>query len=167
MSDLDEDSVLTQLSTAWVNIGIVSSGNFHFFGQQRKIVSFFFLQGTEKLQEGFYIFQELADKHTATPLLLNGQAVCHIAQGKYDEAQTVLQEALDRVKTNFFSEISNRFSRNFLSGQQRSANFDQFGRSFSTDRKSGRTFESLHFTNERFSRKSRVRQRFSEQGSIE
>ena len=33
-----------------------------------------------------------------TPLLLNGQAVCHIAQGKYEDAQTALQEALDRVK---------------------------------------------------------------------
>ena len=40
----------------------------------------------------------MGDKHTVTPLLLNGQAVCHIAQGKYDDAQTALQEALDRVK---------------------------------------------------------------------
>jgi len=78
MLERDEDATVTQLAQAWTNMAT----------------------GGEKIQEAYYIYQEMIDKLGGTALLLNGQAVTFIAQGKYAEAETALGEALEKDPNN-------------------------------------------------------------------
>jgi len=52
--------------------------------------------GGNKVQEAFYIFQELGDKYTWTTRLHNGSAVCSLHMQRYDEAEKELLEALQK-----------------------------------------------------------------------
>lgn len=96
MTDVDEDAIITQLAIAWVYMASVNNICF----QKIKVSSTFFtnLFKGEKLQDAYFTFQEQADKNVSTSMLLNSQALCFINQAKYEEAVSLLQEALDKVK---------------------------------------------------------------------
>ena len=78
MQELDEDCSLTQIVHAWVRLST----------------------GSEKVQDAFYTFQELADKYGSTPMLLNGMASAQMSQGKFEQAESTLQEALEKDPNN-------------------------------------------------------------------
>ena len=54
-------------------------------------------QGGSKIQEAYLIFQDLSERYQSTSLLLNGKAVCCMHMGNFDEAETLLVEALNKA----------------------------------------------------------------------
>ncbi|GLJ35393.1 hypothetical protein SUGI_0711820 [Cryptomeria japonica] len=74
MQQIDEDHTLTQLANAWINLAV----------------------GGSKVQEAYLIFQDFCDKYQQTVTILNGKAICCMHMGKFDEADTVLLEALNK-----------------------------------------------------------------------
>eukprot|EP00008_Paramoeba_atlantica_P011124 CAMPEP_0201500316 /NCGR_PEP_ID=MMETSP0151_2-20130828/80824_1 /ASSEMBLY_ACC=CAM_ASM_000257 /TAXON_ID=200890 /ORGANISM="Paramoeba atlantica, Strain 621/1 / CCAP 1560/9" /LENGTH=295 /DNA_ID=CAMNT_0047893449 /DNA_START=78 /DNA_END=965 /DNA_ORIENTATION=+ len=75
MQTIDDDSVITQLSQAWVYASM----------------------GGEKANQASYIFDELIEKYGSTSLLLTGQAVCKMACEQFVEAEPLLLQALEKA----------------------------------------------------------------------
>ncbi len=88
MKTIDEDSTLSVLASAWVNLATV----------RLIVLCIKFLisltQGGAKDQEAAYTFEELIDKHGGSALLLNGLAVAKMHLGQFEAAEGSLQEAL-------------------------------------------------------------------------
>lgn len=74
MQQIDEDHTLTQLANAWLNLAV----------------------GGSKIQEAYLIFQDFSEKYQMTSLILNGKAVCCMHMGNFDEAESLLLEALNK-----------------------------------------------------------------------
>ncbi|XP_016483274.1 coatomer subunit epsilon-1 [Nicotiana tabacum] len=74
MQQVEEDHTLTQLANAWLNLAV----------------------GGSKIQEAYLIFQDFSEKYQMTSLILNGKAVCCMHMGNFDEAETLLLEALNK-----------------------------------------------------------------------
>lgn len=74
MQGIDEDHPLTQLANAWLNLAV----------------------GGSKIQEAYLIFQDFSERYQMTNLVLNGKAICCMHKGEFDEAETLLLEALNR-----------------------------------------------------------------------
>ncbi|GAV65599.1 Coatomer_E domain-containing protein [Cephalotus follicularis] len=74
MQQIDEDHTLTQLANAWLNLAV----------------------GGSKIQEAHLIFQDFSEKYPMTGMILNGKAVCCMHMGNFDEAETLLLEALNK-----------------------------------------------------------------------
>ncbi|KAM7505736.1 hypothetical protein LguiB_004640 [Lonicera macranthoides] len=74
MQQIDEDHTLTQLANAWINLAV----------------------GGSKIQEAYLIFQDFSEKYQMTGLILNGKAVCCMHMGNFDDAETLLLEALNK-----------------------------------------------------------------------
>jgi hypothetical protein len=51
------------------------------------------LQGGAKVQEAFYIYQELGDKYTWTVRLHSGLAACQMRMGRWEDAESELLQA--------------------------------------------------------------------------
>jgi len=74
MSAVDDDATLTQLAAAWVGLA----------------------QGGAKVQEAYYIYQELGDKFTWTVKLHNGLASCQMRMGRWEDAEAELLQAFEK-----------------------------------------------------------------------
>lgn len=72
MQDMDDDSTLTQLATAWVYLAT----------------------GSDKFQEAAYIYKELIDKSGPSTALLSGLASANIRMERFEDAMKLLQKAI-------------------------------------------------------------------------
>ncbi|XXG45179.1 hypothetical protein AAC387_Pa02g0331 [Persea americana] len=74
MQQTDEDHTLTQLANAWLDLAV----------------------GGSKIQEAYLIFEDFSEKYQQTGMILNGKAVCCMHMGRFEEAELLLLEALNK-----------------------------------------------------------------------
>jgi coatomer protein complex subunit epsilon len=79
------------------------------------------MQGGEKYQQAFYVFEEMAQAPSTTaPLSLISQAIAEIHLGRYEEAEAALKQAMEKDPSNADA-IANMIVLSILSGKDASS----------------------------------------------
>ncbi|KAG9502973.1 hypothetical protein J7337_005808 [Fusarium musae] len=98
-----QDSLLVNLAESWVGLRIYITEK---------------VQGGEKYQQAFYVYEELAQApSTSSVRSLVSQAVCELHLGRTEEAQAALEQALEKDANNPDA-IANLLVLNVISGNQ-------------------------------------------------
>eukprot|EP00298_Acanthocystis_sp_HF-20_P005514 c15660_g1_i1.p1 GENE.c15660_g1_i1~~c15660_g1_i1.p1 ORF type:complete len:298 (+),score=96.58 c15660_g1_i1:61-954(+) len=78
MAKIDEDHIISQLTQAWVNLA----------------------EGGSKIDQAYYTFTELGERYGNPATTLIGAALCHMHNGKFVEAENLLNDALVKSPNN-------------------------------------------------------------------
>jgi coatomer protein complex subunit epsilon len=107
-----QDSLLVNLAESWVGLRVVRSPLYKVFGGYANV-----LQGGEKYQQAFYVFEELAQApSTSSTQSLVSQAIAEIHLGRLEEAEAALQQALTKDPKNADS-LANSIVLNVIAGK--------------------------------------------------
>lgn len=108
-----QDSLLVNIAEAWIGMREVNT-----WPAQSPYQKLTILQGGEKYQSAFYVFEELAQQsQTTSAHSLVAQAVSELHLGRYDEAQAALQQAVE-LNPNSADTIANLIVLNTLLGKK-------------------------------------------------
>lgn len=108
-----QDSLLVNLAESWVGLRVVS--NLPSYREARANADQ--LQGGEKYQQAFYVFEELAQAPaTSSSQSLVSQAVAEIHLGRLEEAEAALQQVLTKDPNNADA-LANNLALNVIAGK--------------------------------------------------
>ena len=106
-----QDSLLVNLAESWVGLRVVCCLSIIL-----EIMAYV-MQGGEKYQQAFYVFEELAQApSTSSTKSMVSQAVAEIHLGRLEEAEAALQQALIKDPDNAES-IANSIVLNVIGGK--------------------------------------------------
>lgn len=91
-----QDNLLINIAESWVGLRVVRLRFDQEFKRTMLIAS---AQGGEKYQEAFYVFEEMAQAGSSSQGLLS-QAIAEIHLGRFEEAESALQQALAQFPDN-------------------------------------------------------------------
>lgn len=115
-----QDSLLVNLAESWVGLRVVSCARAPFPRNYQSLVlllTLLLLQGGDKYQQSFYVFEELAQAPATSSIWsLVSQAVCELHLGRLEESQAALDQALKK-DPEYAEAIANLLVLTVISGQ--------------------------------------------------
>lgn len=95
-----QDSILVNMAESWVGLRMVRLSYMHFCGDKILTCVCLRIQGGDKYQQAFYVFEELAQApSTSSVQTLVAQAVAELHLGRTEEAQAALDQAMKKDPT--------------------------------------------------------------------